>query len=98
MSPRDFVGEINGEFLRHINVGYQRTHSVRTQLFSFFVSELRIWSCIKIFVPAVIEPNYVLGQRYSVLLFCLKAEPPPHQNYVYVFIQYGELNDIMGKF
>ena len=27
MSPRHLVDEINGEFVHHINVGYQRTHS-----------------------------------------------------------------------
>ena len=30
MSSRDLVGEINGEFLRHINVVYQHTRSFRT--------------------------------------------------------------------
>ena len=42
MSPRDLVGENSGEFLRHINVGYQRTHSFRTQLFTFNYFVLRI--------------------------------------------------------
>ena len=56
--PHDLEGEIYGEFLRHINFGYQRTHSFRTQLSTFF-SELRIWSCIEVFVSAVIDLNYI---------------------------------------
>ena len=101
MSPRDHVGEIKGEILHHINVWYQGTHSFQTQLFSIFVSELTIWSCINVFVSALVDLNYmyILGQKKKEEIWkSLKSEPLPHQNYVYVFILHVELNNIMGQF
>ena len=59
MSPRDLVGEINGEYLRHIKSDINAHTAFERNCFPFLFLN---WE-YEVVVSAVIDLNYILGQR-----------------------------------